>query len=76
MGNVGLLALEDPETGEIVWADTGSKAWRATFQQRRMPCTRIQPGAFAKPASIRINVAANQDYVAPLTRFSKSAIIK
>ena len=45
MGNVGLLALEDPETGEIVWADTGSKAWRAAFQQRiGRPAHEYNPG--------------------------------
>ncbi len=26
ISNVGLLALEDPESGEIVWADTSSQS--------------------------------------------------
>ena len=69
MGNVGLLALEDPETGEIVWADTGSKAWRAAFQQRTDALRTNTTRAFRQAGVDRIDVATNQDYVAPLTVF-------
>ncbi len=69
MGNVGLLALEDPETGEIVWADTGSKAWRAAFQKRMDALRTNTTRAFRQAGVDRIDVATNQDYVAPLTAF-------
>ena len=69
MGNVGLLALEDPETGEIVWADTGSKAWRAAFQQRTDALRTNTTRGFRQAGVDRIDVATNQDYVAPLTAF-------
>ena len=69
MGNVGLLALEDPETGEIVWADTGSKAWRAAFQQRSDALRTNTTRGFRQAGVDQINVATNQDYVAPLTAF-------
>ena len=69
MGNVGLLALEDPETGEIVWADTGSKAWRAAFQQRSDALRTNTTRGFRQAGVDRIDVATNQDYVAPLTAF-------
>ncbi|MCA9971588.1 MAG: DUF58 domain-containing protein, partial [Anaerolineales bacterium] len=29
VADVGLLALEDAETGELTWVDTGSRAWQA-----------------------------------------------
>ena len=69
MGNVGLLALEDPETGEIVWADTGSKTWRAAFQQRADTLRANTTRGFRQAGVDQINVATNQDYVAPLTAF-------
>jgi uncharacterized protein (DUF58 family) len=69
MGNVGLLALEDPETGEIVWADTGSKAWRAAFQQRADALRTNTIRGFRQAGVDRIDVATNRDYVAPLTAF-------
>ena len=69
IGNVGLLALEDPETGEIAWADTGSKAWRAAFQQRTDVLRTNTTRTFRQAGVDRIEVATNQDYVAPLTAF-------
>ena len=69
MGNVGLLALEDPETGEIVWADTGSQAWRAAFQQRADAQRSNTTRGFRQAGVDRIDVTTNQDYVAPLTAF-------
>ena len=31
IGDVGLLALEDPEKGEIIWVDTSSKSWQRSY---------------------------------------------
>lgn len=69
MGNVGLLAMEDPETGEVVWVDTASKAWRAAFQQRMDAMRAGTTRAFRQAGVDRIDVATNQDYVVPLTAF-------
>jgi uncharacterized protein (DUF58 family) len=69
MGNVGLLAIEDPESGEIAWVDTGSKAWRAAFQQRMDSQRAGATRAFRQAGVDRIGVATNQDYVAALTAF-------
>lgn len=70
IGNVGLLAIEDPETGEIRWVDTGSKAWRTAFRQR----VEARPGRQGQGVSPRaavdhIGIGTDQDYVAPLTAF-------
>jgi uncharacterized protein (DUF58 family) len=68
LGNVGLLAMEDPETGEVVWVDTGNKAWRALSSSAWKPCA--SHTCFPWQAGVdRIDVATNQDYVAPLTAF-------
>jgi uncharacterized protein (DUF58 family) len=69
MGSVGLLALEDPETGEVAWVDTASKAWRAAFQQRMEAVRSGTTRAFRQAGVDRIDIATDQDYVAPLTAF-------
>jgi uncharacterized protein (DUF58 family) len=69
IGNVGLLAMEDPETGEIVWADTGNKAWRAAFQQRMDAARSARTRVFRQAGVDRIDVATDRDYVAALTVF-------
>ncbi len=69
LGNVGLLAMEDPESGEIVWVDTGNKAWRAAFQQRMDGQRAGAIRAFRQAGVDRIDVATNQDYVTPLMAF-------
>jgi uncharacterized protein (DUF58 family) len=69
LGNVGLLAMEDPESGEVVWVDTGSKAWRAAFQQHMDGQRSAAVRAMRHAGVDRIDVATNQDYVAPLMAF-------
>jgi uncharacterized protein (DUF58 family) len=69
MGSVGLLALEDLETGEVAWVDTASKAWRAAFQQRMEAVRSGTTRAFRQAGVDRIDVATDRDYVAPLTAF-------
>ena len=69
VGNVGLLAIEDPESGAIAWVDTGSKAWRAAFQQRMDSQRAGATRAFRQAGVDRIDVATNQDSVAALTAF-------
>ncbi|MCB0200796.1 MAG: DUF58 domain-containing protein [Caldilineae bacterium] len=69
IGNVGLLAIEDPETGEIRWVDTGSKAWRTAFRQRVEHARAGKVRAFRQAAVDHIGIGTDQDYVAPLTAF-------
>jgi uncharacterized protein (DUF58 family) len=69
IANVGLIALEDAESDELVWIDTGNRAWRRAFQQRvdQMEVAKNQALAQAGVDAIRINT--DQDYVTALTRF-------
>lgn len=69
IGNVGLLALEDPETGDVLWVDTASKTWRKAFTQRMDSAHAARLRSFRQAGVDRIEVATNQDYVAPLTAF-------
>ena len=69
LADVGLLALEDPETDELIWVDTSDASWRDSYQLR----TQVQEADKAhifKHASVdRIHIATNEDYTASLTSF-------
>lgn len=69
MKNVGLLTLEDPETNEIIWVDTGSQAWRDAFQQRVEQLESDKTLTFKQTQVDRIGIGTDEDYTAPLTRF-------
>lgn len=69
IGDVGLLALEDPETGQIVWVDTGSRSWQAAYQ-KGVTEQEASKGRVFKQASIdRIDIGTDEDYTGPLTAF-------
>ena len=71
IADVGLMALEDAETGEICWVDTSSQEWRDSFAEgvRRLNASKNQ--VFASYNVDRIHVTTDQDYVAGLTAFFK-----
>lgn len=69
IANVGLLTLEDPETGEIVWVDTNSKAWQQGFQQRMARLEAAKTQNFINASVDRIHIHTHEDYTTPLTSF-------
>jgi uncharacterized protein (DUF58 family) len=69
--NVGLLALEDPETDEIVWVDTNSQAWQRAYHQRYQAMERGKKLVFQQAQVDRIDISTDVDYSAPLTTFFK-----
>jgi len=69
--NVGLLALEDPETDEIVWVDTNSQAWQRAYHERYQAMESIKKQAFQQAQVDRIDISTDVDYTAPLTMFFK-----
>jgi uncharacterized protein (DUF58 family) len=69
MGNVGLLAMEDPETDDIVWVDTGSRAWRDSYRQRMQRVEAHKRRVFTRTSVDRIGIGTDEDYTAPLTGF-------
>ncbi len=69
IGGVGMLALEDPETGDIVWADTNSRKWQAAYQQR-MDDLEAQKHRVLTQANVdHIAIGTDDEYTAPLTQF-------
>lgn len=76
IGNVGMLALEDPETGEIVWADTGSRTWRDAYRQRMAQLEQGKRRALTQARVDRIAIGTDEEYTAPLTQFFQQRALK
>ena len=74
MADVGLLALEDAESGQLRWVDTGSKEWKREFTDS---VARLEEGkreVFTAAGVDRISVTTERDYVAELGAFFKDRL--
>ena len=74
IADVGLLALEDAESGQLRWVDTGSKEWKREFTDR---VARLEEGkreVFTAAGVDRISVTTERDYVADLGAFFKDRL--
>jgi uncharacterized protein (DUF58 family) len=69
IANVGLLTLEDAETGELTWVDTSDKKWQQAFHQRVDKLEEEKYQAFIRSSVDRINIGTDMDYINPLTGF-------
>jgi uncharacterized protein (DUF58 family) len=67
--NVGLLALEDAETGQVRWVDTGSRQRRQAFAERVNELKLARDRVFRKSKVDRIDISTDAEYVTPLTTF-------
>ena len=69
IADVGVLALEDAETGTMTLVDTSNEAWREYFagQVGRHEASKDQ--IFATLGVDSIKIETGTDYVAKLTRF-------
>lgn len=67
--NVGLVALEDAETGQIEWVDTGSRQWQRAFSERTTELQTARNRIFRKAKVDRIEITTGKDYVSPLITF-------
>ncbi len=66
---IGLVALEDAETGETVWVDTSDPGWRQEFDARLRIVQETRQETFNAAGVDRIALATGQDYAAELIRF-------
>jgi len=69
IANVGLLTLEDAETGDMIWVDTSDKKWQQAFHQRVAKLENEKYQAFVRASVDRIAVGTDKDYINPLTAF-------
>ncbi|MGI6240741.1 MAG: DUF58 domain-containing protein [Candidatus Omnitrophota bacterium] len=69
---VGLLNLQNRETGETVLIDTNSKEFQARYQNNALLKKRAIDKLFKRLHIDQINIPANTSYVEPLFKFFKS----
>lgn len=74
IANVGVIALEDAESGQLRWVDTGSTEWRREFNDR---VTRLEEGkrdVLTAAGVDRVGVTTEKDYVAEVGAFFKTRL--
>jgi uncharacterized protein (DUF58 family) len=69
IADVGLLVVEDPESGAIEWIDTGSKKWQEAFHERMDQLETDKTRVFRQASVDRIDINTAEEYTIPLTRF-------
>jgi uncharacterized protein (DUF58 family) len=69
IADVGLMAVEDPESGAIEWIDTGSKKWQEAFRARMAALEAEKTRVFRQASVDRINIHTDEEYSTALTRF-------
>lgn len=69
ISEVGLMALEDAESGELVWVDTSSRAWQEAFAHHSQQFETQKQAAFKRASVDAITINTHQDYVTALTAF-------
>ena len=71
IARVGMLALEDAETGDLTWVDTNSRKWRESFQRRVQRLESAKNQVFSSLNVDRVKITTAEDYVSGLTAFFK-----
>lgn len=74
IASVGLLALQDAETGELVEVDTSDAAWRAAFQKRVGEYDAAKKRVWNGAKVDRIILETPDDHAGALTRFFQGRI--
>ncbi len=69
--NVGLIELEDAETGEVLIIDTGSKEFRKEFAAQSAEDVAGLKKSFRSINLDFINIRTDQSYISPLINFFK-----
>jgi uncharacterized protein (DUF58 family) len=66
---VGLVALEDAETGATTWVDSGDPAWREAFARQAAARQAARDTALSRAQVDQVDVMVGEDYVGPLLAF-------
>ncbi|MDC0201695.1 DUF58 domain-containing protein [Flavobacteriales bacterium] len=70
--DVGLIKLEDTETGDLKWLDTSSKNIRKKFRKNYLIFEENLKKTLQHSAIDHINIKTGKDYVKPLINFFKN----
>lgn len=69
--DLGLIELQDPETGEVQLVDTSSKQFQQKMQSQFNYHSDLRDKFLKKAQIARVNVSTHGDYVQPLLEFFK-----
>ncbi len=69
IADVGMLALEDAESGDLIWVDTSDPAWRALFARKTTAFESAKQKALHSAGVDRVAIRTDQDYAKALTLF-------
>ena len=67
--NLGMLRVEDPETGKQKWIDTGSRLVRYEYEKEFFRITDYCNHTFKKAGSDLLHIRTDEDYVKVLQHF-------
>jgi uncharacterized protein (DUF58 family) len=67
--NVGLLALQDSETGRRIWVDTADPAWRQTFAQQAAAHETAVARALRQAGVDCLSLATDENWLPSLAQF-------
>ncbi len=67
--NIGMLRIEDAESGEQKWIDTSSAYVRHEYQKEFFAQTDVANTAFKKSGSALLHVRTDEDYIKVLQKF-------
>jgi hypothetical protein len=71
---VGMLRIQDVETGKQKWIDTNSRLVRYHYEQEFFRVAELSNAAFKKAGSNLLHVRTDEDYIKVLQQFFKSRI--
>lgn len=67
--DVGLIEVEDAETGERVWVDAGSPATRARFAEQAAAAYQARDRTLASLGVDVVDIATDRPYITPLVAY-------
>ena len=74
IADVGVVGLEDAESGQIRWVDTGNRRWRREFTDRVAGLEEGKRDVLAAAGVDRVSVTTERDYVAEVGAFFKARL--
>ena len=74
IADVGIVALEDAESGSLRWVDSGNREWRGEFWEKVARLDEEKNAVFSAAGVDRISVTTERDYVAEVGAFFKNRL--
>jgi uncharacterized protein (DUF58 family) len=67
--DIGLIALEDAESGRQLWVDSNDLSWQAYFSEHTQDINQWRYGVLSRARVDHITITIGGDYVPPLLAF-------